>query len=41
MVSSGLSNINPSAFGADATGEQYLLDYTGGGLYRLTVTGGM
>jgi hypothetical protein len=41
MVSSGLSNINPSAFGEDVTGELYLVDYSVGGFYRLTVMGGM
>jgi hypothetical protein len=41
MVSSGLSNINPSAFGEDVTGELYLVDYSGGGFYRLTATAGM
>jgi glucose/arabinose dehydrogenase len=41
MVSSGLSNINPSALGEDVTGELYLVDYSGGGVYQLTVMGGM
>ena len=40
MTSSGLSNINPSAFGADAAGELYLVDYTAGGFYQVTATGG-
>lgn len=41
MTSSGPSNISPSAFGEDANGELYVLDYAGGGIYQLTVTGGM
>ncbi len=41
MASSGLSNINPSAFGEDVSDELYLVDYTGGGFYQLTVLGGM
>jgi glucose/arabinose dehydrogenase len=40
MTSSGLSNINPSAFAQDTTGELYLLDYTAGGMYHLTAAGG-
>jgi glucose/arabinose dehydrogenase len=41
MVSSGLSNVSPSAFGQDLNGELYLVDYSGGGFYQLAVTGGM
>ncbi len=37
MTSSGNSGINPSAFAEDANGELYLLDYSGGGFYQLTV----
>jgi glucose/arabinose dehydrogenase len=41
MASSGLSNINPSAFAVDVTGELYVVDYSGGGFYQLTVMGGI
>jgi glucose/arabinose dehydrogenase len=37
MTSSGDSGFNPSAFGEDVNGELYLLDYSGGGFYRLFV----
>ena len=40
MTSSGSSGINPSAFAEDANGELYLLDYSGGGFYQLTVLPG-
>jgi len=32
------TGISPSAFGEDVNGEIYVVDYTGGGLYALTVT---
>ncbi len=32
------TGISPSAFGEDMNGEIYVVDYTGGGLYELTVT---
>ena len=37
MTSSGDSGLNPSAFAEDVNGELYLLDYSGGGFYRLLV----
>jgi glucose/arabinose dehydrogenase len=40
MVSSGTTGINPSAFAQGVTGELYLLDYSGGGIYQLSATGG-
>ena len=39
LVTTGFaSGISPSAFGEDLSGEIYVVDYTGGGLYELAVT---
>lgn len=40
MTSSGTTTLNPSAFGEDAAGELYVLDYSGGGFYHLVASGG-